>query len=219
MDHQEVSKILDEALEENEKKVLSERTFMYDGVLYPTMICSLETLKSIHTFRAREDDIILAAYPKTGSSWVYQILMQLEVVSGKYEEDEQKQGQQRLKELSTFSFLEFAEPRNFERMEKLPYRRVIKTHLAPRRLPRSLFEKAKILVLLRNPKDTTVSSFHFYKGIKLISDQETWDEYFEAFISGKVAYGSYFDYIIEWNKYLDNSHIFFITYEEIKEVS
>ncbi|XP_029142771.1 sulfotransferase 6B1-like [Protobothrops mucrosquamatus] len=32
-----------------------------------------------------------------------------------------------------------------------------------------------------------------------------------------VAYGSYFDRISEWSKHLDDSNIFFITYEEIKE--
>ncbi|XP_026560915.1 sulfotransferase 6B1-like [Pseudonaja textilis] len=218
MTQQQLSKVLDERFEENEKKALSERTFMYDGVLYPTIVCSPEILKSIHTFRARKDDIILVSYPKSGSNWVQQILMQLEVASGKYEEDEQKQRLQKLLELSRTLFLEFGEPEKFERMEKLPSRRIIKTHLMPQKLPKSVFEqKAKMLVLLRNPKDTAVSFFHFSKGIKLISDQETWDEYFEAFITGKVAYGSYFDYIVEWNKYLDDSNIFFITYEEIKE--
>ncbi|XP_058023525.1 sulfotransferase 6B1-like [Ahaetulla prasina] len=218
MAQQQLSKVLDEKLEENEKMAVSERTFMYDGVLYPTMICCRETLKSIHSFRAREDDIILASYPKTGSSWVQRILMQLEVASGKYDEDEQKRRQQTLQELSLIYFLESGEPGKFERMEKLPSRQIIKTHLIPQKLPKSLFEqKAKILVLLRNPKDIAVSYFHFSKGIKLISDQETWDEYFEAFITGKVAYGSYFDHVIEWNKHLDDSNIFFITYEEIKE--
>uniref|UniRef100_A0A8C5SK03 Sulfotransferase n=1 Tax=Laticauda laticaudata TaxID=8630 RepID=A0A8C5SK03_LATLA len=180
-----LSKALDERLEENEKKALSERTFMYDGVLYPTMVCCPEILKRIHTFRAREDDIILVSYPKTGKH---------------------------------HSFARNAFVSKQRLMEKLPSRRIIKTHLNPQKLPKSVFEqKAKILVLLRNPKDTAVSFFHFSKGIRLISDQETWDEYFEAFITGKVVYGSYFDYIVEWNKYLDDSNIFFITYEEIKE--
>lgn len=71
MTQKHLSKVLDERLEENEKTAVSERTFMYDGVLYPTMICSLETLKSINTFRAREDDILLATYPKTGKHYSF----------------------------------------------------------------------------------------------------------------------------------------------------
>uniref|UniRef100_A0A8C6XD00 Sulfotransferase n=1 Tax=Naja naja TaxID=35670 RepID=A0A8C6XD00_NAJNA len=218
MAQKQLSKFLDEKLEENKKATSSELTFMYDGVLYPTMICCPETLNRVHTFRAREDDIILVSYPKTGSNWVGEILTQLEIASGKYEEDEQKRRQQMVQELSLFPFLEFGDPEKFERMEKLPSRRVIRTHLIPRKLPRSLFEKkTKILVLFRNPKDAAVSFFHFTKGINMRSDQNTWDEFFEEFITGKVPYGSYFDHITEWNNYLEDSNVFFITYEEIKE--
>ncbi|XP_070589992.1 sulfotransferase 6B1-like [Erythrolamprus reginae] len=218
MTQKQLSKILDERLEENEKTAPSERTFMYDGVLYPAMVCCPETLKIINTFRARKDDIILVSYPKTGSNWVGEILTQLEIASGKYDEDEQKQRQQILQDMSLFPYLEFGDPEKFERMEKLPSRRVIKTHLILQKLPRSIFEKkAKMLVLFRNPKDTAVSFFHFAKGINMNSDQKTWDEFFEEFITGEVAYGSYFDHINEWNNYLDDSNVFFITYEEIKE--
>ncbi|KAM3856408.1 sulfotransferase 6B1-like [Vipera latastei] len=218
MDPKHFSKFLDEKLEKNEKFAPSERMFMYDGVLYPAMISCPETLKRVHTFRAWEDDVILVSYPKTGSNWVGEILTQLEIASGKYDEDEQKRRNQILQELSLFPYLEFGDPEKFERIEKLPSRRVIKTHLSPQKLPKSIFEKkAKMLVLFRNPKDTAVSFFHFAKGIKITSDQQTWDEFFEDFITGKVAYGSYFDHITEWNNYLDDSNVFFITYEEIKE--
>ncbi|XP_015673961.2 sulfotransferase 6B1-like [Protobothrops mucrosquamatus] len=105
-----------------------------------------------------------------------------------------------------------------ERMENMPSRRIIKTHLSPQKLPKSIFEKkAKMLVLLRNPKDTAVSFFHFSKRVKISPEQETWDEFFDEFITGKVAYGSYFDHITEWNNYLEDSNVFFITYEEMKE--
>ncbi|XP_015686403.2 sulfotransferase 6B1-like, partial [Protobothrops mucrosquamatus] len=104
------------------------------------------------------------------------------------------------------------------RMENMPSRRIIKTHLSPQKLPKSIFEKkAKMLVLFRNPKDTAVSFFHFSKRVKISPEQETWDEFFDKFITGKVAYGSYFDHITEWNNYLEDSNVFFITYEEMKE--
>ncbi|KAL7987602.1 hypothetical protein Chor_006521 [Crotalus horridus] len=220
MDQKYFSKFLDEKLEENEKAAPSERMFMYDGVLYPAMITCLETLKRVHTFRAWQDDVILVflAGQNTGSNWVGEILTQLEIASGKYDEDEQKRREQILQELTLFPYLEFGDPEKIERMEKMPSRRIIKTHLSPQKLPKSIFEKkAKMLVLFRNPKDTAVSFFHFAKGIKISPEQKTWDEFFENFVTGKVAYGSYFDHITEWNNYLDDSYVFFITYEEIKE--
>lgn len=33
-----------------------------------------------------------------------------------------------------------------------------------------------------------------------------------------VAWGSYFDHLVEWNKYIDHERIMMISYEELKEV-
>lgn len=33
-----------------------------------------------------------------------------------------------------------------------------------------------------------------------------------------MAWGSYFDHLVEWNKYIDNERIMTISYEELKEV-
>ncbi|XP_062981733.1 sulfotransferase 6B1-like [Elgaria multicarinata webbii] len=218
MAQKEIHEILDDKLAEIRKNASAVKLFLYNGGLYPTMICCPETLKILDTFKARSDDVVLVGYPKTGSHWVGQILTELEVASGKYDEEERKRRQKNEKELALLPYLEFGDPEKFERWEKLPSRRIIKTHLRIQNIPKSVFQqKAKILVLLRNPKDTAVSYFHFAKGMNLTSSQKTWDEFFTDFINGEVPYGFYFDHIIEWNKYLDDKNVMFITYEEIKE--
>ncbi|NXN12387.1 ST6B1 Sulfotransferase, partial [Indicator maculatus] len=105
-----------------------------------------------------------------------------------------------------------------KRMKKLPSRRIIMTHL-PRHLllPSILQSQAKILVLLRNPKDTAVSYYHFYNNMPVLPSFTSWDEYFPAFMSGKLTWGSYFDHLVEWNKYTDHEKIMMISYEELKE--
>nr|XP_056709938.1 sulfotransferase 6B1-like [Euleptes europaea] len=212
--------LLEKSLAESKDVTPSDKMFLHDGELYTTMICCPETLKILDTFEARSDDVILVGYPKTGTNWVGQILVELEAASGKYDEEERKKrctGQNE-KELLLFPYLEFGDPAKFERMKKLPSRRVVKTHLAPQKLPKSIYQKkAKILVLFRNPKDTAVSYLHFANGMKLFPTQKSWDEFFSDFISGKVPYGLYLNHIIEWNKYLDDKNVMFMTYEEIKE--
>ncbi|XP_060098412.1 sulfotransferase 6B1-like [Heteronotia binoei] len=211
---------LKKALAEKEEISPSDRLFFHNGEMYPAMICCPQTLKILDTFETRSDDVILVGYPKTGTNWVGQILVELEAASGKYDDEERKNRSmwQRESELSLFPYLEFGDPGKFERMKQLPSRRVIKTHLAPQRLPKSIFQKkAKILVLFRNPKDTAVSYLHFANSMNLFPTQKNWDEFFSDFISGKVPWGLYFDHIIEWNKYLDDKNVMFITYEEIKE--
>uniref|UniRef100_A0A8C5RUM8 Sulfotransferase n=1 Tax=Laticauda laticaudata TaxID=8630 RepID=A0A8C5RUM8_LATLA len=177
MAQKQLSKFLDEKLEENKKATSSELTFMYDGVLYPTMVCCPETLKRVHTFRAREDDIILVSYPKTGKHHSF----------------------------ARNAFVSVHIEYRIIGMEKLPSRRVIRTHLIPQKLPRSFFEKkTKILVLFRNPKDAAVSFFHFTKGINMRPDQNTWDEFFEEFITGKGVL--FFLFIGKQYTFLKNSY-------------
>ncbi|NXC31412.1 ST6B1 Sulfotransferase, partial [Campylorhamphus procurvoides] len=105
-----------------------------------------------------------------------------------------------------------------KRLKKLPSRRIIVTHLRPDLLPPSIFQsKAKILVLVRNPKDTAVSYYHFCNKLPALPSFASWDEYFADFMNGKLAWGSYFDYLLAWDKYIDNERIMTISYEELKE--
>ncbi|NXD62232.1 ST6B1 Sulfotransferase, partial [Eolophus roseicapillus] len=114
-----------------------------------------------------------------------------------------------------------------KRMKKLPSRRIIQTHLPPLLLPLSMLQsKAKTLVLLQNPKDTAVSYYHFYNDMPVLPSFASWYEYFEAFMKGKcnffvplsaLTWGSYFDYLVEWNKYIDQERIMMISSEELKE--
>uniref|UniRef100_A0ABM5FXH9 Sulfotransferase n=1 Tax=Pogona vitticeps TaxID=103695 RepID=A0ABM5FXH9_9SAUR len=214
----ELSESQEKKQEELEKTTSKDGLFLYDGSLYPAIVCCPETLKILDMFKARRDDVVLVGYAKTGTHWVAQMLTELEAASGKYDEEEMKQRQQKLEELKIDPFLEFGDPEKFERMEKLPSRRIIKTHLIPHKIPRSIFEqKPKMLVLFRNPKDTAVSYYHFSKGMKLIPSEQTWDDFFSDYINGKVCYGAYLDHIIEWNKYIDYENVMFTTYEELKE--
>ena len=41
--------------------------------------------------------------------------------------------------------------------------------------------------------------------------------YFEAFIQGKVHYGSYFDHILDWWAHKDDNNVLFLKYEDMKK--
>ncbi|NXY21044.1 ST6B1 Sulfotransferase, partial [Atrichornis clamosus] len=46
---------------------------------------------------------------------------------------------------------------------------------------------------------------------------DTWDDFFTAFMTKKMVWGSYFEYLSKWNKYADEENVMTITYEELKE--
>ncbi|NWT63310.1 ST6B1 Sulfotransferase, partial [Erythrocercus mccallii] len=74
-----------------------------------------------------------------------------------------------------------------------------------------------ILLLIRNPKDVATSFYHFSNGLATLPSYETWDDFFRDFMTKKVVWGCYFEYLSEWNKYADQENIMTITYEEVKE--
>ncbi|XP_005416335.1 sulfotransferase 6B1-like [Geospiza fortis] len=192
-----------------------ELLFSYKGILYPTTVCSPETFKALESFEARRDDVILAGYPKSGTNWLSQILTDLIAISQKKtpgsesgvnaEEEEEP-------------YLEIGDAEKYERMTKLPSPRFVVTHLRPENLPKSIFKSnAKILLLIRNPKDVATSFYHFCNGLPTLPSYETWDDFFTDFMRKKMVWGCYFEYLSEWNKYADKENIMTITYEEVKE--
>ncbi|XP_044866247.1 sulfotransferase 6B1-like [Mauremys mutica] len=217
MSEQEVE-YLDEILADSEKAAPEDLLFSYKGILYPATICSPETFQVFDSFEARSDDVILAGYPKNGTNWLDQVLNDLEITAAKYTEEEINERTNITNELFVMPRLELGDPEKFKRMKELPFRRIIVTHLSPEILPKSIFKsKAKILLLVRNPKDTAVSYFHFHNNIPTLPSFSSWDEYFTAFMHGKLCWGSYFGYLVEWNKHMDDENVMVITYEELKE--
>ncbi|XP_074434359.1 sulfotransferase 6B1-like [Larus michahellis] len=213
-----VIEILENSFAQGEKIPPESMLFSYRGILYPATVSSPETLEALKSFETRSDDVILAGYPKTGTNWLDQMVKELESADAKYTEEEMKERTNAEKKLETFPRLEFGDPGIYERMKKMPSRRIILTHLPPHLLPPSLLQsKAKILVLVRNPKDTAVSYYHFYNNMPVLPSFTSWDEYFAAFMNGKLTWGSYFDHLVEWNKYIDHERIMVISYEELKE--
>ncbi|MGH0151188.1 UNVERIFIED_CONTAM: hypothetical protein FKN15_064352 [Acipenser sinensis] len=73
-----------------------------------------------------------------------------------------------------------------------------------------------ILVVLRNPKDTAVSYFHFYNKNPVLPTFESWDKFFSQYMSGDVMWGSFFDHAAAWEKYIDRENVKIVTYEDLK---
>uniref|UniRef100_A0A8D0G824 Sulfotransferase n=1 Tax=Sphenodon punctatus TaxID=8508 RepID=A0A8D0G824_SPHPU len=208
--------VLDKAMAEGEKMTREEKLFTYKGIAYPTTVCSPEIFKALESFKARSDDVILAGYPKSGTNWVGHILTDLVTTTAKNDGDETNGSND--EQQGEFPYLEIGDVDKYQRMEKMPSRRVIFTHLIPPNLPVSVFKnKAKVLLLIRNPKDVATSFYHFSNSLSPLPSYETFDEFFTAFMTGQMPWGSYFDYIFEWNKHAADENVMTITYEELKE--
>ncbi|XP_053568342.1 sulfotransferase 6B1-like [Bombina bombina] len=180
--------------------------FTYNGLLYPSTICSPATFQALKSFEAREDDILMAAYPKCGSNWTLQLLG--DMVKAVYNKDMP----------AMIPMLEFGAPEKYQKLKEESSPRILSTHFPYDDIPKTFFDKkVKILAVFRNPKDTAVSFFHFYNNNPMLPNYSSWDTFFQDFITGKVVWGSYFDHAIEWNKHIDDEGILIVTFEEMKQ--
>ncbi|XP_032071071.1 sulfotransferase 6B1-like isoform X1 [Thamnophis elegans] len=207
--------IMEKGMKEGEQMTPDEKLFIHEGIVYPTITCNPEQFKALEAFQARSDDVVLAGYCKSGTNWVGQIVTDLVITSAKKYEPE-KLDEKLL--LAEFPYLEIGDTEKYKRMDTYPSRRVMFTHLRPDRFPPSIFKnKAKVLMLIRNPKDVAVSFFHFSKNFSPTPPHDTFEEFFRALMIGKIPWGSYIEYLCTWNKYIDKENVLPITYEEIKE--
>ncbi|XP_003922822.1 sulfotransferase 1C3 [Saimiri boliviensis] len=184
-----------------------------DGV--PLLLSSKEMWDEIYNFPARPDDLILATYPKSGTTWMQEIL---DMIQNDGDVEKCKRGNS----LERCPFLEFKFPhkekKNLEIALEMPSPRLIKTHLASHLLPPSIWkENCKIIYVARNAKDCLVSYYHFHRMTPLLYDPQNLEEFYEKFMSGKVICGSWFDHVKGWWAAKDTHQILYLFYEDIKK--
>ncbi|XP_028278646.1 sulfotransferase 6B1 [Parambassis ranga] len=184
-----------------------EKLYRYKGVLYPRLMCPEEHLEALENMEAREDDIMLVAYPKCGFNWMVGVLRKIigEATGVKTES--------RMPPL-----IEFFGPDAVKAIDKTPSPRFLGTHLHPDNIPASFFaKKTKMLVIFRNPKDTLVSFYHFSNSNPVLPSGQSWESFYSLFMSGDVSWGSYFDHALAWEKRISDPNVMLVTYEDLKQ--
>jgi len=178
-----------------------------DGIFFPEYFTDdpVGRINDIRNMEGRDDDILIAAYPKAGTHWVWEITNMLLRNSAEYH--------------PTVKEEQMIELKGAQGADQLPSPRVFNTHLRFRQLPNDMIKRScKILYINRNPKDMAVSRYYHvshgspsYKG--------TFSDYLPLYINGQVAFSSWFDYTLDWDKTMQDNKgypIHCITYEELK---
>lgn len=206
---------MDPELMENLAEELKNVTFKMgsvQGVPLPESTCDI--WDQIHNFQAREDDILIATFPKAGTTWTQEIV-DLIMLNGDVEKSMRAPCFVKVPfiDLNPKPMLSGVDAANAMKSPRL-----LKTHLPIQLVPPSFWEKnVKVIYVARNAKDCMVSYFHFQRMNKTLPDPGTWNEYFSTFLAENVAWGSWFDHVIGWWKVKDKHQILYVFYEDMIE--
>ncbi|XP_068601634.1 cytosolic sulfotransferase 3-like [Brachionichthys hirsutus] len=172
--------------------------------------------ENVQNFQARPDDILIATYPKAGTTWVSYILDLL--FFGQTSTDRQTS-----MIYDRVPFLEFTDSVVYvgvDLADKLPTSpRLIKTHLPVQLVPKVFWEKnCKIVYVARNAKDSMVSYYHFEQMNIVQPEPGDWNSYIRRFMEGTVGYGSWYDHVTGWwKKKQTYSNLHYMFYEDMIE--
>ncbi|XP_071589227.1 sulfotransferase 6B1-like isoform X2 [Heliangelus exortis] len=179
----------------------AELIHIFKGIPFTTR-SSPELLNSLDTFDAREDDVLLVSYPKSGTHWLAGVITKLYTT-----------------QVTLTSPIEFGDISKLEELNKLSSKRIIPTHLDYNLLPPNFKnKKCKMIYISRNPKDTAVSMYYYYRDNPNLPTVDTWTAFFDLFIKGDVVCGSWFDHFLSWEEHQNDKNILFLFYEDMKKM-
>lgn len=196
-----------------------------DGFWYglPHLVAAMEAQSS---FKARDDDVLLASSMKTGTTWLKALIPCIMDPYARLVNDDDDGYQDPLIQshpnelIPSLEVQIFAQNSTYD-ISGMPSPRLFRTHLPYTKLPESIKSpgNSKIVYITRNPKDTFVSLWHFFNSIRTVEQGPLpLIQMFDKFCNGVHAFGPFHDHVLEyWKESVKRPEkILFLKYEELK---
>lgn len=163
---------------------------------------SKESLDRARSMTPRETDVFIVTYPKSGTTWMQQILFQ--IVSG---------GSMEFGEIcEVVPWIEHAHYLGQD-IESMSHPRIFKTHFDYASVPKG---RCRYIYILRDGRDVAVSFYYFLKG--MTTEECPFRDFFmDFFMAGKSQSGSWFAHVKEWWRHREEENVLILTYESMKE--
>ncbi|XP_076597798.1 cytosolic sulfotransferase 3-like [Chaetodon auriga] len=173
--------------------------------------------ENIQNFQARPDDILIATFPKAGTTWVSYILDLLHFGQTSPEHQTSIPIYQRVPFLEMTLSSAYIGVDLANNLATSP--RLIKTHLPVQFVPKSFWEQnCKVVYVARNAKDNMVSYFHFERMSQFQPETGDWSSYLQRFMKGKMVFGPWYDHVNGWwKKKQAYSNLHYMFYEDMVE--
>ncbi len=186
-------------------RAIAAMRFMGRGMQSPEL-----KAKALNGYQPTWRDVFVCTYSKSGTNWVLQIAYQIA-----------HHGQ------GTFDYIHEVVPwpesplPNVVRMDETATfedaptgLRIIKTHLESRYVPYS--PEAKYIVVVRDPKDVFVSSYHFSAGMLPKHVRIPVADWLALFLSPDFPYGSWAEHLASYWPWRTRPNVLFLNYHDMK---
>ena len=169
-----------------------------------------EFIDKLKTIKLYPDDVWIASYMKSGTTWLQQIVR---LIRNNGEKSDMK--------------LDFAVPwlegsskflPEFD-LDKMPLPRAFHSHFPYSLLPCGPphTTPCKYIYVVRNPKDVAVS-LYFYTRLTIPYFRDmSWEAFWKQYIEEGFEYGNYFDHLQSWLPHTTDQNVLFLKYEEMKK--
>ncbi|KAF7659529.1 hypothetical protein LDENG_00296070 [Lucifuga dentata] len=181
----------------------------------PLMSLIANNWDPIWNFCPDPSDLLIATYPKAGTTWTQEIV-DLLLHNGDAE------ACKRAPTPIRSPFLEICSPSpipsGLELLAKMDPPRMIKTHLPFQLVPPGFWEsKCKVIYVARNAKDNVVSYYHFDTMNLTQPEPGPWEGYIHKFMTGQLSWGSWYDHVKGYWEEREKRNILYLFFEDMKE--
>ncbi|XP_077313394.1 sulfotransferase 2B1-like [Lithobates pipiens] len=187
---------------------VTHKYFEFEGIKVPDGVHTTESMTwAWKEFEVRDDDVFNATYPKSGTTWLQEILSLIY----------SKGDPTTVKTEFSWDRVPWLEQHSGRRqVENRPSPRLITTHL-PRYLFPQSFEKskAKVIYTVRNPKDVCVSYYYFSLYAQFMECREDFQDFISHFLSNDVMFGLWFEHVKGWLTMKDNPNFLLLSYDNM----
>lgn len=211
---------------------------MPEGWLYPASSASF--LDKLQTFEFRSDDVLVMTFPKSGTTWMQEILWTMLHNPNLDNPIASKALLLRSIDISCDMMLDgeiwdtvkldsFDEMFNTlcpgknpmdglsrQCLEATPGRRVMKSHYPFQLMRKDLLEKTKVVYVARNPKDVIVSFYHFVRVLRLFSYTGSFEDFVKDFMNTDLIYMPYWPHVKGAWDLRHHPNLHFVFYEEMQ---
>ncbi|XP_052569103.1 sulfotransferase 2A1-like [Peromyscus californicus insignis] len=182
----------------------------FEGIPFPAIGYGKEILQeACHKFVIRDEDTVMLTYPKSGTNWLVQMVCLIQT----------KGNPKWVQSVPVWDRSPWLETEvGYKTLINKEGPRLISSHLPFHLFPKSFFSsKAKVIYIIRNPRDILVSSYFFFYKTNLVKNPESLGTYFEWFLKGNVPYGSWFEHICAWLSMRERDNFLLLSYEDMKK--